>query len=168
MKTKSFKLDLFPLIAMGCALVAIIMFCLPFIAGKIEGITTTTFSVSGFAAAFGGKWSSVTGSVSVEYDGKLVAVDLIAFILIVVGLLTAAFNFFIECKFEKIIAFVSMGALVAAAILLFISAANFAPLYEGTLIQEIAKKGALGAGAIIAAILAIAGAACEAIKMFKK
>lgn len=168
MKKKSFKLDLFPLIAMGCALLAIIMFLLPVVSINMSDVYTTG-SVNGFQAAFGADFELVTkvGSLTnkATADGKLVAVDLIAFILIVVGLLAAAFNFFVECKFEKIIAFVSMGALVVGGILLFFSLGNFISVQE--IHESVVKYYSLGAGAIIAAILAFAGAACEAIKMFK-
>lgn len=167
MKTKSFKLDLFPLIAMGCALVAIIMFFLPFVTYSTAGTgVTTSANISGFVAAFAGKFDTIAGSVKIATETKLVAVALIAFILIVVGLLAAAFNFFVECKFERIIAFVSMGALVAGGILLFFARGNFVSVNE--IPDSFAKYYGLGVGAVIAAILAFAGAACEAIKMFKK
>lgn len=164
------KKNLFSLIALVLAVVAIFVCFAPFMSStaSIGGLAKGTTTWSGFACMFGGngilKADSVIGSGTTEVETKLVATALISFILLVVGIAATVINMLVNLSFKRILAFVGMGTLVAAGILLFFTAPTFFGANE--VAAEAQKYYSLGAGAVIDAIVLILAGAVEALDIF--
>ena len=130
---KFVKKNLFSLIAAVLVVVAVILNLLPFVTYSTSGFggaVSASSSFNGWVVMFGGEGSgslgaSGIGSLSGNPETKLVVVALISFILMVIGLAATVVNMLLDTKIKKILAFVGMGTLVAAGILLFFTLAGF-------------------------------------------
>lgn len=161
-----------PFCAVILAAIAIVMFFLPFVNFEVgSGANKGVAAFSGFQSAFGAdnvKYAITVGGFKIEGQSstKLVAVDLIAFILLCVGLLAGGINLGIKTNYAKFIALGVICSLAVAGILLFFTLGNFFGANE---VAENAQKAfSIGAGPIIAGILAILGACTEAFILFRK
>lgn len=153
-----------PFISIGAIAVAIIMFFLPFVDYKatILGVTTESH-YNGFQYAFGAVVKSTSlGDISL----KVLAVDLIAFIMLVLAVIGWAVNFVVKTKFVKIIRLCVACLAIVAAILLFFTVANFFGVYEVD--GNVTKYYTIGAGAVIGGILGLVGGASEVAQVVLK
>lgn len=162
---KFIKKNLFSLVAILFAVVAIILCFAPFITNTTELLgSKITTNYSGFAVMFGGEGVVSSGSSSTSaLETKVVVTALIAFILMVLGLIAVVASLVLKVKFNKLIAFVGAGLLVAAGIMLFFTQGSFVAVNE--IGETLGKYYSLGAGAVIDAILLIIAGAAELVGM---
>lgn len=165
-----------PFVSVVLAALAIVMFFLPFVNYHVSttllGATVKGDAViSGFQNAFSAENIKYTiGSGSSKFSGetstKLVAVDLVAFILLCVALIAGGINLGIKTNYAKFIACGVILCLVAAAVLMFLSVAGFYSANEIT--GDAQKAYGLGIGAILGGVLAILGAGAEGYLLVAK
>ena len=163
--------SLYSIVAIALCAVTIVLFLLPFVNYSATlGSSKITSAISGFALAFGGTADIITkvGSVSTTASGdvKLVAITLVSFILVVLGLCGGLVNLLAKTKFVKIIRLCTIVLLVVAAVLTFTTLAGFKATNE---LNDTAMKAySMGFGAIAVGIVSAAAAIFEVLELLKK
>lgn len=161
-----------PFISCAMMVLAIVMFFLPFVGFEVSsGSAKATASFSGFQAAFGAEnvaysFKVMGVTISGKATTKLVAVDLVAFILVVLAAAAWVVNFVVKTKFVKIIKVCIAVMLVVAGVLMFTSQAGLVAANE--INENAAKAYSIGAGAVIGGIFALLGGCAECAQVVLK
>lgn len=154
---------LFSLIGAVLGAVAILFCLMPFITYRPTGFGGFKFDFSGFQLMFGGKSDLIVvgGSASAatgQVETKSIALLVVAFILLVVGIALPVVSVFIKLPLEKCILCTAALCLIVAGIFLFMAKAQFVQINkDATTLASYIGEVKLGAGGILAGILSIVG-----------